>query len=39
MLGLLPIRDDKDGRYKRMILDALLVNPVTRFEELNELSR
>ncbi|KAK3291879.1 uncharacterized protein B0H64DRAFT_242228 [Chaetomium fimeti] len=32
----MPIRDDDGGRSNIMILDGLLVNPATRFEELNE---
>lgn len=31
-----PIKDDDSGRYSLMILDGLLVNATTRFEELNE---
>ncbi|KAK3898451.1 hypothetical protein C8A05DRAFT_47250 [Staphylotrichum tortipilum] len=31
-----PIRDDESGRYNLMILDGLLLNPATRFQDLNE---
>lgn len=34
-----PIKDDDSGRYSMMILDGLLLNPTTRFEELNESLR
>ena len=30
-----PIRDDESGRYNMMILDGLLLNPATRFEDMN----
>lgn len=30
-----PIRDDKDGRYNMLSLDAFLVNLATRFEDLD----
>ncbi|OPB36399.1 hypothetical protein A0O28_0054780 [Trichoderma guizhouense] len=30
-----PIRDDEDGRYNMLSLDAFLVNPATRFEDLD----
>ncbi|KAJ4861681.1 hypothetical protein T069G_02635 [Trichoderma breve] len=30
-----PIRDDKDGCYNMLSLDAFLVNPATRFEDLD----
>ncbi|QYS95757.1 APH domain-containing protein [Trichoderma simmonsii] len=30
-----PIRDDDDGRYNMMSLDGLLINPATRFEDLD----
>ncbi|KAK4073628.1 hypothetical protein Trihar35433_3102 [Trichoderma harzianum] len=30
-----PIRDDKDGRYNMLSLDGFLINPATRFEDLD----
>ncbi|KAF3071484.1 hypothetical protein CFAM422_006527 [Trichoderma lentiforme] len=30
-----PIRDDEDGRYNMMSLDGFLINPATRFEDLD----
>ncbi|KAH6839417.1 hypothetical protein B0I37DRAFT_233732 [Chaetomium sp. MPI-CAGE-AT-0009] len=31
-----PIKDDESGRYRMMIIDGLLLNPITRFEGLDE---
>lgn len=30
-----PIRDDKTGRYNMLSLDGFLINPATRFNDLN----
>ncbi|KAL6803874.1 hypothetical protein J3E68DRAFT_434265 [Trichoderma sp. SZMC 28012] len=30
-----PIRDDEDGRYNMLSLDAFLIDPATRFEDLD----
>ncbi|KAL6827673.1 hypothetical protein V8C40DRAFT_286659 [Trichoderma camerunense] len=30
-----PIRDDEDGRYNMLSLDGFLINPATRFEDLD----
>jgi hypothetical protein len=29
-----PVKDDESGKYKLMILDGLLINKATRFEDI-----
>ena len=31
----IPIRDDETGRHKMLYLDSFLLNPVTRYDDLN----
>jgi hypothetical protein len=30
-----PISDDETGRYNMLFLDGFLINPATRFDDLN----